>query len=115
MNYKKNFFSEIKNINKDVKLIAASIFFFSSGLGFINYYVPILLRNIGAGSSQIGIVFSEVTVISALSALAAGFIIHKFDIRKYLLLTNSTAVLYSLILLFALNWKYGLFAGFFWV
>lgn len=107
----KTVLAEIKKLDRDIKVVIASVFLFALGYSSVMPYIPILLKELGADYRQIGLVFSVITGSAAISALIGGLVLSRFEIRSYMLFTTIIIVPFALVLYFAKDWRLGLLAG----
>lgn len=106
-----NYFEEIKNLDSDIKVVILSVFLFAVGYGSVMSYFPLLLRKLGATSSQVGFIYSTITASAALSALIGGMLLNKFDLRLFTTVVSAVIAPFALIMYFATDWRAGFIAG----
>ncbi|MBI5350046.1 MAG: MFS transporter [Chloroflexi bacterium] len=69
------------NLNRNLKLIAASLFLWASGEGLFLFVLPNYMQSLGADAVQIGVLFSISAVARAVSMIPAGLVTDRFGPR----------------------------------
>ncbi|MCZ2855653.1 MAG: MFS transporter [Candidatus Bathyarchaeota archaeon] len=73
-------------LNKDLKLIFVSNFIGAFGDGLYAYIWPLYIRELGADPSEVGVVFSVLFFVAALTPLPGGILADKYDRKKLMIL-----------------------------
>ncbi len=107
----KNFFKELKNLDRDLYVVFISVFLFAVGYGSVMYYIPLLLKQIGASTREVGYIYSTVTASAAISALIGGFLLERFNLRNYVTFTSLLIAPFALIMYFATDWRVAFIAA----
>ena len=68
-------------LNRNLKLIAASLFLWASGEGMFLFVLPNYMQSLGADAMQIGLLFSICAVARAVSMIPAGLVSDRFGPR----------------------------------
>lgn len=72
---------------RDIKLMTLSLFLWGWGYGLYAYVFPLHIRSLGASPGQVGIVFSIMMVVLALSYIPGGVIADKCERKRTMLLS----------------------------
>jgi DHA1 family multidrug resistance protein-like MFS transporter len=102
---------EIYSLDSDIKVVILSVFLFAVGYGSIMSYFPLLLRKLGASSTDVGLIYSVITASAAISALIGGLLLSKFDLRIFTTVVSLIIAPFALIMYFANDWRLGIVAG----
>jgi len=73
-------------LNRDLKLLGISNFVGAFGDGLFVYTLPIYLRGLKATPADVGLLFSVLTLSSALTIIPGGFLADRFDRKKVMIL-----------------------------
>lgn len=73
-------------LNQDLKLICVSNFLGAFGDGLIIYQLPLYIRDLNASSTEVGSLFSILTLSTALTIILGGFLSDRFDRKKVMIL-----------------------------
>lgn len=73
-------------LNRDLKLVFASNFIGAFGDGLYAYIWPLYIRALGADPAEVGVVFSVIFFVAALTPLPGGFLADKYDRKKLMIL-----------------------------
>lgn len=68
-------------LNRNLKLIAASLFLWASGEGLFLFVLPNYMQSLGADAVQIGVLFSICAIARAVSMIPAGLVTDRFGPR----------------------------------
>lgn len=68
--------------NRDLKLLFVSNFVGAVGDGLYVYLFPLYLRDLQASSAEVGLLFSILTISTALTIIPGGFLADHFDRKK---------------------------------
>lgn len=90
---------------RDIKLMTLSLFLWGWGYGLYAYVFPLHIRSLGASPRQVGIVFSIMMVVLALSYIPGGVIADKCERKRTMLLSWSIGVLAPLFYYFARDYR----------
>ncbi|MBC7239337.1 MAG: MFS transporter, partial [Chloroflexi bacterium] len=82
-----------------------SLFLWGWGYGLYAYVFPLHIRSLGASPGQVGIVFSIMMVVLALSYIPGGVIADKCERKRTMLLSWSIGVLAPLFYYFAKDYR----------
>lgn len=72
---------------RDIKLMTLSLFLWGWGYGLYAYVFPLHVRSLGASPGQVGIVFSIMMVVLALSYIPGGIIADKCERKRTILIS----------------------------
>ena len=72
--------------NRDLKLLFISNFIGAIGDGLYVYLLPLYLRDLQASSAEVGLLYSILTVSTALTIIPGGFLADRFDRKKVMIL-----------------------------
>jgi MFS family permease len=72
--------------NRDLKLLFVSNFVGAVGDGLYVYLFPLYLRDLQASSAEVGLLFSILTISTALTIIPGGFLADHFDRKKVMIL-----------------------------
>ncbi len=78
--------SLLGTLNRDLKLIFASNLIGAFGDGLYSYIWPLYIRALGADPAEVGVVFSLLFFVAALTPLPGGFLADKYDRKKLVIL-----------------------------
>jgi len=106
-------------LNRDLRIIFLSNILLSFGDGLYFYVWPLYIRDLGGTPGDVGIIYSVLGLVSALTPLLGGFLADKYDRKKIMILTFSIWVPVPLMFSLANNWGqlilpsllYGCFIG----
>jgi len=73
-------------LSRDLKLLGVSNFLGAFGDGLFVYTLPIYLRGLEATPADVGLLFSVLTLSSALTIIPGGFLADRFDRKKVMIL-----------------------------
>lgn len=73
-------------LNRDLKLIFASNLIGAFGDGLYAFIWPLYIRALGADPAEVGVVFSVIFLVAALTPLPGGFLADKYDRKKLVIL-----------------------------
>ena len=73
-------------LNRDLKLIFASNLIGAFGDGLYAFIWPLYIRALGADPAEVGLVFSVIFLVAALTPLPGGFLADKYDRKKLVVL-----------------------------
>jgi len=73
-------------LNRDLKLIFASNLIGAFGDGLYAFIWPLYIRALGADPAEVGVVFSVIFLVAALTPLPGGFLADKYDRKKLVVL-----------------------------
>jgi MFS family permease len=73
-------------LNRDLKLIFASNLIGAFGDGLYAFIWPLYIRALGADPAEVGVVFSVIFFVAALTPLPGGFLADKYDRKKLVIL-----------------------------
>lgn len=105
--------ARLSDTDRNIYVVFAGIFFFACGFGLITFIYPLYAKNLGATSFQVGIIYFFSALIAALSSLVSGFKVQKYELKKYILITNVLIVPGAILYLVAFDWKILLLAELF--
>jgi MFS family permease len=95
-----------QTLNRDLKLIFASNFSGAFGDGLYAYIWPLYIRTLGADSAEVGIVFSLLFFVAALTPLPGGILADRYDRKKLVVLGWLLWIPVPLIFSFAEHWTH---------
>ncbi len=72
--------------DRDLKLLFISNFVGAVGDGLYVYLLPLYLRNLHANSAQVGLLYSVLTISTAVTIIPGGFLADRFDRKKVMIL-----------------------------
>lgn len=72
-------------LNRDLRLICVSNFIGAFGDGLFIYVLPIYIRGLEATASDVGLLFSLLTLSTALTIIPGGFAADRFDRKKVMI------------------------------
>ena len=75
-----------ETFNRDLKLLFVSNFVGAVGDGLYVYLLPLYLRDLQASSAEVGLLFSILTISTALTIIPGGFLADHFDRKKVMIL-----------------------------
>lgn len=73
-------------LNRDLKLIFASNLIGAFGDGLYAYIWPLYIRSLGADPAEVGLVFSVLFFVSALTPIPGGILADRYDRKKLMIL-----------------------------
>ena len=74
-----------ETFNRDLKLLFVSNFVGAVGDGLYVYLFPLYLRDLQASSAEVGLLFSILTISTALTIIPGGFLADHFDRKKVMI------------------------------
>jgi MFS family permease len=90
--------------NRDLKLLFVSNFIGAVGDGLYVYLLPLYLRDLQASSAEVGLLFSILTISTALTIIPGGFLADRFDRKKVMILGWAVWVPLPLVFSVATHW-----------
>jgi MFS family permease len=90
--------------NRDLKLLFVSNFVGAVGDGLYVYLLPLYLRGLQASSAEVGLLFSILTISTALTIIPGGFLADRFDRKKVMILGWAVWVPLPLVFSVATHW-----------
>jgi MFS family permease len=90
--------------NRDLKLLFISNFIGAIGDGLYVYLLPLYLRGLQASSAEVGLLYSILTVSTALTIIPGGFFADRFDRKKVMILGWAVWVPIPLMFFVSTNW-----------
>jgi MFS family permease len=90
--------------NRDLKLLFLSNFIGAVGDGLYAYLLPLYLRGLQASSAEVGLLFSILTISTALTIIPGGFLADRFDRKKVMILGWAVWVPLPLLFSVATHW-----------
>jgi len=90
--------------NRDLKLLFISNFIGAIGDGLYVYLLPLYLRGLQASSAEVGLLYSILTVSTALTIIPGGFFADRFDRKKVMILGWAVWVPIPLMFSISTNW-----------
>ena len=91
-------------LNRDLRLLFISNFIGAFGDGLFVYILPLYIRGLKATSADVGLLFSVLTLSTALTIIPGGFLADRFDRKKVMILGWTIWVPLPLIFSIATNW-----------
>ena len=91
-------------LNRDLKLLCISNFIGAFGDGLFIYTLPIYLRGLEASPANVGMLYSILSLSSALTIIPGGFLADRFDRKKIMILGWAIWVPVPLMFSVATNW-----------
>lgn len=95
----------VHTLNRDLKILFVSNLFASFGDGLFIYLLPLFIRDLNASPENVGLLFSILTVASAITMIPGGLLADRYDRKKILLLGWAIWVPVPLFFVFATNWN----------
>jgi len=95
----------LEALNRDLKLIFFSNLIGAFGDGLYFYILPLHMEELGAGSVEVGILFSALGLAAAFTPLLGGFLADKYDRKKVMILGWLIWLPTPIILSLAENWS----------
>ncbi len=93
-------------LNRDLKLIFASNLMGAFGDGLYAYIWPLYIRDLGADPAEVGVVFSVLFFVAALTPLPGGFLADKYDRKKLMIVGWLVWLPVPLMFSFAEHWTH---------
>ena len=93
-----------RTLNRDLRILYISYIFASFGDGLTGYLLPIFIRELNALPEHVGLLYSILTVASAVTIIPGGLLADKYDRRKILVLAWAIWVPVPLFFVFATDW-----------
>jgi len=93
-------------LNRDLKLIFASNLTGAFGDGLYSYIWPLYIRALGADPAEVGVVFSVIFFVAALTPLPGGILADKYDRKKLMILGWLLWIPIPLIFSVAVHWTH---------
>jgi MFS family permease len=78
--------ASLRSLPNDLKLIFLSLFLWTFGIGLYTYIWSLFLRDIGADSSQVGIVYFIGFLAAALTMMPGGLLANRYDLKPIIIL-----------------------------
>jgi len=91
-------------LNRNLKLLCISNFIGAFGDGLFIYTLPIYLRGLEASPANVGMLYSILSLSSALTIIPGGFLADRFDRKKIMILGWAIWVPVPLMFSVATNW-----------
>jgi len=91
-------------LNRDLKLLFVFTFIGAFGDGLYFYIFPLYIRELRANPVEVGIVFSVLTLVSALTLIPGGVLADKYDKKKVIILGWLVWMPAPIIFSLAKNW-----------
>lgn len=92
-------------LNLDLKLLCLSNFIGAFGDGLFVYVLPIYIRGLEATAADVGLLFSLLTLTTALTIIPGGFVADRFDRKKIMILGWLIWVPLPLMISMAAHWS----------
>jgi len=92
-------------LNLDLKLLCVSNFIGAFGDGLFVYILPIYIRGLEATAADVGLLFSLLTLSTALTIIPGGFLADRFDRKKVMILGWLIWVPLPLLISIAKHWS----------
>ena len=92
-------------LNRNLKLLCISNFFGAFGDGLFVYTLPIYLRGLEASPADVGLLYSILSLSSALTIIPGGFLADRFDRKKIMILGWAIWVPVPLMFSLATHWS----------
>ncbi len=96
--------ASIRLLPGDLRLIFFSLFLWTFGIGLYNYVWSIFLRDIGADSNQVGIVFFLGFLAAALTMIPGGLLANKYDLKTVIIIGWAISIPPPILYYFAHTW-----------
>ncbi len=95
---------DLRTLPRDLRLLFLSLFLWTFGIGLYSYIWPLFLRDIGANSSQVGIVFSLGFLAAALTMIPGGLLANKYDLKPLIIIGWALSIPVPIMYYFAHSW-----------
>jgi MFS family permease len=92
-------------LNRNLRLLCISNFFGAFGDGLFVYTLPIYLRGLEASPADVGLLYSILSLSSALTIIPGGFLADRFDRKKIMILGWAIWVPVPLMFSLATHWS----------
>ena len=91
-------------LNRNMRLLFISLFFWGFGFGLYWYIFPIYAMELGANAVQVGLIFSVAFIAATLSYIPGGILADKYDRKSIMLVGWLLGTFSVLIFAFANTW-----------
>jgi len=106
-------------LNRDLKLLLFTNFVGAFGDGLYFYILPLYIRELGAQPAEVGVIFTILGLVAALTPIPGGFLADRYDRKKIMILAWLIWIPVPLLFSMAQDWSqlipgsflYGCFIG----
>ncbi len=97
-------FASLRTLPSDLKLIFLSLFLWTFGIGLYTYIWSLFLRQIGADSNQVGIVYQLGFLAAAFTMIPGGLLANKYDLKPIIIIGWAISIPAPIFYYYAHSW-----------